>query len=362
MNNDGHLRALVDGLSQPAPAVGTAPAAPASPAPAPAGQFAPPSRGTALWAAALCFVTAFSAVVGAAWALYARSVTSDSLDDFADSLNTDATSAFGQMITLNTVAAVVNVILAVGLVVGGIMLLRRNPTSRIVIAVACAGTLVVTVVGYVVGSQIWGRLVAAMDDPLIELTRIGPGLFSAIRGCVLIVAILVLLFAAPTTRWLTGQGRPIPAGSGLAPNAALAAPTGGTAITAAVLSLLAGVFFLAPIVIGVAAVVDSAVHPVTRVVVLIMAAVSVPLAAGLITGGILLLRRRLAGRAVIAVTFVGVILLATGLLSVGLENERRPDGALAIAIPIVVFTVLYAATAIALALVPKTRLWCQARR
>ncbi|OLT84266.1 hypothetical protein [Mycobacteroides chelonae] len=167
----------------------------------------PPSRETARWAAILCFIAAFMCLVGTGWSAYARWATDDSLGRLGGYLPQDATSALGAMDTLNTVVAVLNAILAVALVVGGIMLLRRKPAGRIVVAVAGVFLLLAPVVTHVLATQIWSRLVAAMSETSdVEVMRFGPGLGTMIRGVLVALVMLGLVLAPSTKRWLTCQG------------------------------------------------------------------------------------------------------------------------------------------------------------
>ncbi|MCB0927908.1 MAG: hypothetical protein KDB70_08325 [Mycobacterium sp.] len=81
--------------------------------------------------------------------------------------------------------------------------------------------------------------------------RIGPSLGTAIRAALGAAVILGLVLAPSTKRWLTGRGQPAGPGSPLAPgpvgtlDSSQPAPSGRTAITAAVMSLLGSVLFLA---------------------------------------------------------------------------------------------------------------------
>lgn len=327
----------------------------------------PPSRETARWAAILCFIAAFMCLVGTGWSMYARRATDDSFGRLGEHLPPDTTSALGAMDTLNTVVAVLNAILAVALVVGGIMLLRRKPAGRIVVTVAGTFLLFAPVVTFIISTQIWSRLVAAMSDTSdVEVMRFGPGAGTMIRGVLVALVMLGLVLAPSTKRWLTyqgpsyGQGQPAAvAGPVLDPS--LPPPTRSTTLGAAVLSLLGGVVLLFLVVTGVAEALESGASPMIQVVAGIAAAVMTPLAAGLIVGGILLFRRRLSGRTTVVVSWAGVVIAALGLVSAVSENDHRRAGVLSIVILIVVLTVAYAAAAIGLALAQSSRRWCEAR-
>ncbi|BBZ66682.1 hypothetical protein MINS_21110 [Mycolicibacterium insubricum] len=344
------------------------PAQPGDPAGHPAQTVLPPTRTTTLWAAILCFLAAFGSAVGAVWAVYAQWVTDESFTEVSDHLTTAARSAIASMDRLNTVVGVLNVILAVWLLVGGIMLLRRKPAGRMVVAAACAVSLVGAVIVYIISSQIWNDIVAAIgeiDD--VEVWRIGPGLGTAIRAALGAAVILGLVLAPSTKRWLTGQGQPAGPGSPLAPgpvgtlDSSQPAPSGRTAITAAVMSLLSSVLFLVGTVAGVDGALSSDENPAARVVAGIVGGVCGLLAIGLITGGILLLRRRFAGAITLVVCWAAYILVAFAVLAKVVDNDRRPPEALPILIPIVVITVAWAVAVIVLAQRRTVRRWCAAR-
>lgn len=326
----------------------------------------PPSRETARWAAILCFIAAFMCLVGTGWSVYARWATDDSLGRLGEHLPPDATSALGAMDTLNMVVAVLNAILAVALVAGGIMLLRRKPAGRTVVAVAGVFLLLAPVVTYVLSTQIWSRLVAAMSHVSdMEVMRFGPGVGTMIRGVLVALMMLGLVLAPSTKRWLTHQGQsgeqgPPATMPGPVLDSSLPPPTRGTTLGAAVLSLLGGAVFLFLAVAGVVEALDSDKRESTRVVAEVGAAITTPLAAGLIVGAILLFRRRLSGRTIVIVTWAVVILLATGLLSAvtALDHPRPGDQA---RIAVLVLMAGFAVAAIALALARSTRRWCQAR-
>ncbi|WP_147380193.1 hypothetical protein [Mycobacteroides abscessus] len=97
--------------------------------------------------------------------MYAQRATDDSFGRLGGHLPPDAISALSAMDTLNMVVAVLNAILALALV-GGIMLLRRKPAGRMVVAVAASFLLLAPFVTYVVSTQIWSRLVTAMSETL----------------------------------------------------------------------------------------------------------------------------------------------------------------------------------------------------
>ena len=326
----------------------------------------PPSRETARWAAILCFIAALMCLVGTGWSVYARWATDDSFGRLGEHLPPDATSSLGAMDTLNTVVAVLNAILAVSLVVGGIMLLRCKPSGRIVVAVAGTFLLFAPVITYILGTQIWSRLVAAMSHVSdVEVMRFGPGVGTMIRGVLVALVMLGLVLAPSTKRWLTyqgqshGQGQPV-AMPGPVLDPSLPPPTRGTTLSAAVLSLLGGAVFLFLAVAGVVESLDSDKRESARVVAEVAAAVTTPLAAGLIVGAILLFRRRLSGRTTVVVTWAIVILLATGLLSaVTASDHLRPGDQARIAV--LVLMAGFAVAAIALALTRSTRRWCEAR-
>ncbi len=119
-----------------------------------------------------------------------------------------AASALGDLGTLNAVSGVVNVSVAAALATGGVLLLRRMPVSRIVIAAGCVGSLLASIFTYVVGDPMWGHVEAAMHGVTsVDITRVGLGLSGVIRSSVLAVVIVVLVLMPSTTRWLAGRAQ-----------------------------------------------------------------------------------------------------------------------------------------------------------
>lgn len=222
------------------------------------------------------------------------------------------------------------------------------------------------IITYVVSTQIWNRLVGAMGETSdVEVMRFGPGAGTMIRGVLVALVMLGLVLAPSTKRWLTYQGQPDgqrqPAAvRGPVLDPSLPPPTRGTTLGAAVLSLLGGAVFLFLAVAGVVESLDSDKRESARVVAGVGAAVTTPLAAGLIVGSILLLRRRLYGRTIVVVTWAVVILLALGLVSAVTASDRsRPADQ--VRIGVLVLMAGCAVAAIALALARSTRRWCEAR-
>lgn len=330
----------------------------------------PSSRETTRWAAILCFIAALMSVGGAGWALFARGVTNDSFGRLSEYLTPKARAALGAFDALNLVSALLNVVLAVALVVGGILLLRRKLAGRTVVIVVCVVYLLATVISYIVGTVIWDGLVAAMSGVSeVEVSRFGPGLGSVIRGCLFVVLILGLVLAPSTKRWLSGQGQqaqpigqmPSTVGSVAGPDPSLPPPTRTTATISAVVSLLGGAVFLLALVAGLVEAFDSGGDAPVGVIVAIVCVQLALIAAGLIAGGVLLLRRRFSGAVAIAVSWAVAILAAFGLLAAVLSNEQRRDNAMLHVLSVVVPLVLCGAAAITLALVPSTRRWCATR-
>lgn len=330
----------------------------------------PSSRESTRWAAILCFIAALMSVGGAGWAFFAQGVTNDSFGRLSEYLNPEARAALGAFNALNLVSALLNVVLAVALVVGGILLLRRKLAGRTVVIVVCVVYLLLTVISYIVGTVIWDGLVAAMSGVSeVEVSRFGPGLGSVIRGCLFVVLILGLVLAPSTKRWLTCQRQqaqpigqmPPTVGSVTGPDPSLSPPTRTAATIAAVLSLLGGAVFLLALVAAVVEAFASGGDAPVGVIVAIVCVQLALIAAGLIAGGILLLRRRFSGAVAIAVSWAVAILAAFGLLSAVLSNEHRRDNAMLHALLVVAPLVLLGAVAITLALVPSTRRWCATR-
>lgn len=309
----------------------------------------------------LCFITAFGSLAGAGWSLFARSETADSLSEVSEYLTADAQSAIGELITLNTVLAVLNAVFAVALVVGGVMLLRRKPAARVVVAAISAVYLLATIASYLVSAQVWSGIVTAMGDvPDVDVMRIGPGLGSAVRGVVGALVVLGLVLAPSTKRWLANEGQWVSSAS-LAHDPSAPPPSGATAIIAAVWSLIAGVVVLVLLGMGVYGAFDPNEKPQAQVLSAVIAGLCVPFAAGFITGGILLLKRRFAGAITITVTWAALIMGSFGLLFTVLGNERRPPEALGIMIAVVAAAVVLGAVPITLAMLASTRRWCRSR-
>ncbi|GGL25250.1 hypothetical protein [Nocardia jinanensis] len=89
-------------------------------------------------------------------------------------------------------------ILALVLLIGGIMLLRRSNTGRVMVILGCVLSIVLTVV--VVGVVTAGGGVSVLTAPLFALLT------------------LVLAAIAPTKRWIEAARAPLPAGGyGVAP-------------------------------------------------------------------------------------------------------------------------------------------------
>ena len=317
----------------------------------------PPGRETTRWAAILCFLAAFMSVGGAGWALFARWATDDSFGSLSDYLNSDTKSAVGSLDTLNTVTAVLYVIFAIALVTGGVMLLRRNPDGRPVVVGVCAGLGLMTIVGYVVGEQIWQDVVAATGGSQdVDVSRLGPELATVIRGWLFILVLLGLTLAPSTKRWLTDGAQQANA----AADPALPAPSRGAATTAAVLSLLGSVVFVVGFLGTATGAFDSGASVYERVVCVIVAVLFAPIATAQMVGGIQLLRRKHSGAIAVAVAWLVVILLASGLPTAVLSvPNHRPD-AVSRVLVIVVPVVLYAAVVFTLAVIPPTRRWCLA--
>lgn len=330
------------------------------------------SAGTARTVAVLCFVGALDALAEAALAWYARAVTADAVVGGGSRLPEAAKSALGDLGTLNLLSGMVNVMIAAAMATGGVLLLRRMPASRIVIAAASAGSLLASSISYLVGSRTWGNAETAMQGfTSVDITREGLGLSGVITTCVLAVVILVLVLMPSTTRWLASRAQTCGVGP-TRPNAPCAQhgsvvsmasgapPTGRTARAAAALTLVGGLMFAAGAGYELISFLNPHTSPGDRVLAAIVAPLSLPLWAGLITGAVLLLRRRVAGQIPVAVTCGAIVLLGLGLLFAVGGNAHRPPGALRQATLIVALAAGYAAATLALALAPATRRWCLA--
>ncbi|OHV04303.1 hypothetical protein [Mycobacterium talmoniae] len=166
------------------------------------------------------------------------------------------------------------------------------------------------------------------------------------------------------------MGGPYPGAPYPPPGYPGAAPSGGTAIAAAVLSFL-GAVASGVGVIGTAIALSApwAKYASTGYFAF-SALVSLALAAALTTGGILLLRRRLVGRTVIAGACAAAMLIALIGFAYGqhmLHNISSEYGmpvnsaaGLGYGMGGLLFNLVMPAITMALALVPSTRLWCLA--
>ncbi|KXO93935.1 hypothetical protein AXK61_05210 [Tsukamurella pseudospumae] len=306
-------------------------------------------------AAALCFVMAIGGVLTVALNVVAKSLVDSSVSDVGDRLPEDARAAIGELSTLNVVNAVLAVVIAVGFVTGGVVLLRRKPVGRAIIAVTCAVQVLAVIAMYVLSSRVWDRIHTAMQDVTsVEVTDVGSGIGSVIARCLFAVVIVLLAY------WVVirpPSKTAAPANDALATGVALPPPSGGAAIAASVLSFVGALPFAVTTVAGVVGGLSDD-HVVSAVGAVLSALVTV----GLVLGGVMLLRRRHAGRIVIVVSWSVVILLMVGLAYAVTRISSHPARALGrislVVGPIAVFGV----AAIVLALVVSTGRWCDARR
>lgn len=167
------------------------------------GTSTPHRPESARWAAILCILTAVVSVVGAAWSMYARSENDESFGA-GKGLSAGVATALGRWDTVITVSAVLDVVLAVALVVGGILLRQRKRAGRAFVAAVSGAYLVATIAGYVVARQVWGGLLVALGETSDDYGY-GAGLGSVLRSCLLGLLILGLALAPSTKRWLAGE-------------------------------------------------------------------------------------------------------------------------------------------------------------
>ncbi|TDH57481.1 hypothetical protein [Mycobacterium talmoniae] len=147
-------------------------------------------------------------------------------------------------------------------------------------------------------------------------------------------------------------------------------PSGATAITAAVLSFLGsaanGVGVISGVVVVWSSLIGESLAAAAGLNVgffVFLTLVSCVLAVALLVGGILLLRRKLAGRLVIAVACG--IAIAMALISFGYTQNAMRDYAFAAStygLPGLALNLVMPAVTMTLALVPPTHRWCVARR
>lgn len=298
-------------------------------------------------AAALCFVAAIGGVLGCAWGFVAKALVDESVADVRGSLTDDAAVAIARLGTLNVVAAVVSVLIAVGFVIGGTALLRRKPWSRAVVAATCVVQVVGVVAVHVAGTRAWDRIDAATADlNSVEVNDLGSGVAPVIARCLMAVVIVMLSYWPGTRR--SPDEQPIEA----------AIVSGRTAVAAAVLSLVGGLLFAAAALV-LYATASTAVE--VRIAGGLAAGLG-PIAAGLIVGGVLLVRRRYAGAVVVVTAWLVMVLLAAGFAYAVVQVASRPARAFGrvalVSGPVIAFGVV----TVALALAASTARWCDAQR
>ncbi|WP_109549578.1 NHL repeat-containing protein [Mycobacteroides chelonae] len=315
-------------------------------------------------AAVLCFVAAVGGVLSAFWGVVAAGLVNASIDSVSEYIPDDAKWALGQLTALNVIAAIVGLLVAVGFVVGGVLLLRRKRSGRAIVVVACAVQVIASLAVYGLGRHVWAGIETALSDvKSVEVTYFGPGLASVIWNALLPVVIVALTVWAPMRPIAAAVrgGAPVVHQANAVTPASLPLVSGRTAVTASVLSLVGGAVFMVGVVAGVIGVLDAGLPEGERIISAVVGALAFPLAVGLILGGVLLLRRRRAGRIVLAVMWTLVILLAFSFVIEVASKPGRPPGALAAVVLVVVLIIAYAAITIALAMVSATARWCQAR-
>ncbi|MEC4615713.1 NHL repeat-containing protein [Tsukamurella tyrosinosolvens] len=298
------------------------------------------------FAAALCFVAAIGGVLGCVWGFVAKALVNDSVADVRDSLTDDAAAAIGRLGMLNVITAVVSALIAVGFVIGGAALLRRRPWARTVVAVTCAVQVVGVIAVYVAGIRAWDRIdTATADLGTVEAVDVGAGIVPVIARCVMAVVIVILVFWPVLRR----DSDALPLGVGNA--------SGGTAVAAAVLSLVGGVLFA---VVAVVLYATASTATETRIAGGVLAGLGA-IAAGLIVGGTLLLRRRYAGAVVVITAWLVVILFAAGFVFAVVHVSSRPARAFARTALVSGPVIAVGAVTVGLALAASSARWCDSR-
>lgn len=316
----------------------------------------------------LCFFAAFGGVAGGVWSFVANALISSSIADVSERLPEDAKSAMGQLSTLNLVAAVGNLLIAVGFIAGGVALLRRKPAGRKIVAAACIVEVLAVIALYAFDNLIWTRVVTATQDvKSLEANNFGPGLGSVIWKCTVAALIVVLAFWSSIRQrpdaGARPAGAPSPGRQGVATKSVAPLPptSGGTAIAAAMVSIVGSLLFSVGLAAGTVSLVDPSNSQDALLLAAVAAVLSSPIGIGLIVGGLLLLRRRNAGRFVIVACWPFEVLVYLGALIVVVTSPSRPSGALVIVSAALVVVVVCAVVASTLALVAPTRRWCLAR-
>ncbi|MET8796185.1 hypothetical protein ABZV91_06970 [Nocardia sp. NPDC004568] len=175
------------------------------------GYQAPPSGGTGITAGILALLGGVASALSAVGMFVLASATSESSLTNGAVLATGArrrtssSSSSGPDIDFDfdlagtgVVLGVAYSVLALLLLIGGILLLRRSNTGRVMVILGCVLSIVLTVV--VVGVVAVGGGISVLGAPLFAILT------------------LVLAAVAPTKRWIEAARLPVPAGAyGVAP-------------------------------------------------------------------------------------------------------------------------------------------------
>lgn len=360
----------------------------------------PPSGGTAISAMVLCFLAAVGYPMSAALAQVATWLSKQSfasvdrdLGRIGKHLPQAVTSAVDRLSTTNTMTTVAALVLAVGWLIGGIMLYRRRLGSRIVISVTGVVSIVAGILLYRAAHRAFGELKDAVHNTdlsdarwtvWLDVDGLAPSLFRVIIGCIVTVVTVLLALLPSTKRWclaepdgsryldrsMTPFGQPP-----VAPGYQVAQPywppappprhNSTTAIFASMLSIMGGLSCLLGTLGGVAAFADSRGSAAQKGFGAIFGLVSLGVAAGLIVGGIVLLTRRRVGQFLIVMSWTVALLLGiasivwTWIVS---QDDHRQSSWIWLVVGVFSALAVVAALTITLTLVPSTRRWCAPQR
>lgn len=165
-----------------------------------------PSAVTAIIAAVLSFLGAAANIIGPLFAILGvgvlAAVASDSDFEFP-----------GWYYPITIISSIVQLVAGIGLVVGGIMLLRKTNTGRMIIAISCAGVIVVSILGIISGAALTSWAEDRLDGA--DLTgSVATNVGVSVVGLIFPIATLVLALLPATRQYCEGANRNSPFGAG----------------------------------------------------------------------------------------------------------------------------------------------------
>jgi hypothetical protein len=168
--------------------------------------FSPPG-GTAITAAVLSILGALSTFIGACVAWYAVS----ELTSMSEQRYGGGDSPLSGWIGVTTVVAVGDTVVAVVLLVGGVLLLRRSLAGRMTVIVGCAAVIVICVISFLAVLAMTGALHAKLGSEYSSAMGTMMGM-SAVRtlGPILFAgATMVLALLKQTKEWCEYKPPPV---------------------------------------------------------------------------------------------------------------------------------------------------------